>query len=221
MTIDQREQTVPQEQESRLKMTDFGPVTPEDYPTLLNWFQHGAIREHFAFVPKTLEDLANFYETHDQHGYAARNARGEILGALTLRDNLSSIRRNGYVERVAVGPEYQGKGIGTQMMAAAINHAFSQEGHNYYKLTLAVVPDIETWERTYHVYKKLGFKDGAVWRNHVVIEAGLVEPGATPADGAILRMLSDGSQEQLIVKDAIWMDLMRSEWESDQWKTTR
>lgn len=195
-----------------LSVTQLRGVEDADFPVILDWYHHPSIREHFASSPTTVEGLQQVFGGKDIHPLVAVNEFGELVGVLTFRDNLSSGARNGYLERVAVSPDVQGRGIGTAMLRRSLDHAFDASGLNYYKVTLGVVTDITTWERTKHVYEKLGFREGGVWRRHVVISAQhLSEAPAALTPHQQLRDTANGV-ELLELRDAIWMDLTKDEW---------
>lgn len=181
----------------------------EDMSTLVEWFNHPSVAEHFASSPKSSEELWNYYSQEDQHGLVAVDSQGDLVGVLTLRDNMASGKRNGYMERVAVNPEKHNKGIGTRMLKEALVWAFSPEGAAYYKITLGVVVGVDSWERTRHVYEKLGFREVGVWRNHVVVS---VDTKSLTDNDCIERKVGNNT-EIVEVKDAIWMDLLSSEWQ--------
>lgn len=187
-------------------------LEPRDLPTLLEWFHHPNIREHFASTPHTVEELGQEYAEPGNHNYIAENTLGEVVGVFTFRDNLSAGSRNGHLERVAIAPHLQNKGIGSQMVRQALEIAFSAQEHNYYKVNLGVVTDIKDWERTKHVYEKMGFGEVGVWRKHVVTQVEhLTQPPQEVLPSQQVRMVSTG-YELITVKDAVWMDLLQSEW---------
>lgn len=202
----------------RLCVDSLRPIQPSDLACILRWFQHQNVRDHFAGVPQNEHELAKNYDD-DNHGYVGINGLLQPVGVLTFRDNVASKRRNGYLERVAVDPENQSKGVGTQMMQKAIEYAFDPSGLNYYRISLGVVQGVEGWERTKHVYEKMGFKGTGVWKDHVVIGAQEIDPRFAPAvvqAGTIVRPLPNGNFEVMTVRDVIWMELLKSDWENAQ-----
>jgi ribosomal protein S18 acetylase RimI-like enzyme len=166
------------------------------------------VKKHFASLPQSVEELDAYYSQPDHHSFVALDGMSRLVGVLTYRDNLSSGARNGYMERVAIDPERQNQGLGSQFVHQAVEVAFAEAGQNYYKVTLGVVVGVDGWERTRHVYEKMGFMEVGVWRNHVVVGINYAEH----IPGAVVDRQVNGTLERCVVRDAIWMDLMREEW---------
>lgn len=106
-----------------------------------------------AAIPLKKTDVEDMIVSGANRLFVARSMDNKkIIGMLTLIVFRIPFARKGLLEDITVDQEYRGKGIGTKLIAAAINQA-REEGVKYLDFTSR--PERVEANR---LYKRLGFK---------------------------------------------------------------
>lgn len=97
-----------------------------------------------------LTDLAAYYITGGGNFFVATDSDGALQGFVGLRHDGDG---HATLKRLAVLPDFEGRGIGTTLVQALINWATQ---HDFRSISLQTGGDEQARER---IYLKLGFKD--------------------------------------------------------------
>lgn len=146
------------------------PISENDTDNILRWRNSEAVKKFFCMQ----EDL-----TREEHEWWLKNRvqTGKViqfiivdkeleedLGTVYIRD-LDKQNRNGEFGIYIGEVQSRNKGIGTQAMALICDYAFKQL--KLHKVHLRV---LATNERAISVYKKNGFKEEGIFKDHLYIE---------------------------------------------------
>lgn len=184
---------IPETRESS-KLELVRTVEEEDIYTILRWASNSEVRRHLDPAPTVPSNWSNpeeisrcsaelwyYYQNKGEpkkiQPLLAADFLGEPLGVLTIRwhgDPYVPVgRRIASIERLIVDPEMWRKGIGTKLMATAIDLAFNEyKGYSHSQGAKSVRAWIMTdklaspWERNYNLLRRLGFQvvnDEAHW----------------------------------------------------------
>ncbi|SDM96617.1 GNAT family N-acetyltransferase [Siphonobacter aquaeclarae] len=129
------------------------PATESDLPGVLNLYQTALEDPVLLSDEAALATFRKMQQYPDYTLYVAESGE-EIVGtfALLIMDNLGhNGAKSGVVEDVAVLPELQGRGIGREMMAFALN--VCRQKHCY---KMALSSNLRR-TRTHAFYESLGF----------------------------------------------------------------
>ncbi|MDZ7373809.1 MAG: GNAT family N-acetyltransferase [candidate division KSB1 bacterium] len=133
-----------------------------------------AIEERFGTVggltwqDRKRRDIERDLDLHAPHTLVAE-MEGRVVGYVTSHpDPLSRI---GWIPNLAIHPEYQGRGIGRELLEAALEQ-FRRLG-----MALAKIETLAHNERALHLYQELGFVEVAR-QVHLVRPLERSEPGA-------------------------------------------
>lgn len=110
----------------------------------------------------------------------AENLRGEVLGYAGMHNILGE----GYIDNIAVFPQMQGKGIGSELVNALLNYG---EQNGLIFITLEVRPSNEA---ALSLYRKYGFQQEGVRRGyyrHPTEDAWILTRWFPPAGHESLR----------------------------------
>jgi len=143
----------------------------ENEPDLTAYFQiltHPANIEHFASQPKNPAELKTELIQSNIRTYIGKNLLGEIVGGGGI-ENAPRGQHDHLLVKVVVHPDYQGNGIGRQLVIALTDMAFStpavtttatgeRKERERIKLDAAVIREIEGWDRMPRLLRSLGFK---------------------------------------------------------------
>jgi GNAT superfamily N-acetyltransferase len=129
------------------------PAAESDLPGVLNLYQTALEDPVVLSSEAALATFRKMQQYPDYTLYVAESGQ-EIVGtfALLIMDNLGhNGAKSGIVEDVAVLPEFQGRGIGREMMAFALNVCRQKQ---CYKMALS--SNLRR-TRTHAFYESLGF----------------------------------------------------------------
>ena len=129
-------------------------LTKGFFQTLSNLATLGSIREDLKQAEKILQEIKSYpiYKIF----VAVKNDDGEIIGSITLLIEQKFIHnggRAGHIEDVVTRKEYEGIGVGSALVHAAL--AFAKE-KNCYKVIL------DCSEKNLPFYKKIGFRQNEI-----------------------------------------------------------
>jgi GNAT superfamily N-acetyltransferase len=143
----------------------------ENESDLTAYFQmltHRANIEHFASQPKNPAELKTELIQSNIRTYIGKNLLGENVGGGGI-ENAPRGQHDHLLVKVVVHPDYQGNGIGRQLIIALTDMAFStpavtttatgeQIERERIKLDAAVIREVESWDRMPRLLRGLGFK---------------------------------------------------------------
>lgn len=124
---------------------------------------------HFSNPPVDTEDLKRKLIRDRTHAYLAINQEGTVVGAGGINDAIEKTEHDHFLVKVAVHPEYQGRGLGRKLVSELTDIAFltpavmvgadgEQTERERIKLDAAVIRDIEGWDRMPRVLRSLGYR---------------------------------------------------------------
>ena len=140
-------------------------ATPDDAPALVRIFSGPRAIAGTLQIPYTSEEARRQRIANAPEGTYPLVAvvDGEVVGQLTLHTNLTRPRRRHVGSLgMAVRDDWQGKGVGTALMAAAIDLA--DNWLNLTRLELEVYVDNEP---AFRLYTKFGFEIEGTYRRGV------------------------------------------------------
>ncbi len=168
-----------------------------------NLLRNRSNRQHFTNVPKTIEDLRRELSRPGIHGLVIKNALDEIddptinplhkiIGYSMIEDPPEG-QEDAWIKHAVIANYYQNRKerdrsknhVGTRSMRTIIKWAFetkTTDGRERTKLNAAVVKWVPNWERAYHMFDLLGFRDMATFKNQAIVQL---------ADGKIVRTDTD------------------------------
>lgn len=127
----------------------------EDLPAILSLYAQPNIDNGKVLSAEEAQKIFTRIKSYPNYKIFVAKAEGETVGtfALLIMDNLAHMGApSGIVEEVAVHPNWQGKGIGKQMMEFAMNRCREM---GCYKLALS--SNLKR-EAAHHFYESLGFQ---------------------------------------------------------------
>ncbi len=130
-------------------------TSDEDLPTILSLYAQPDVDDGRVLSLKEAKRILNRIKRYPRYQVYVAEAQGEVVGtfALLIMDNLAHMGApSGIVEDVVVNPDWQGKGIGKQMMQFAVEHCRKM---GCYKLVLSSNLKREVAHR---FYESLGFQ---------------------------------------------------------------
>jgi ribosomal protein S18 acetylase RimI-like enzyme len=139
-------------------------ATEADLPAVLALYAQPQIDDGEVLDLEDAREIHARFALYPDYALYVVEERGEIVGsfALLIMDNLGHLGApSGVVEDVVVAPSRQGRGIGKQMMAFAIERCHER---GCYKLALS--SNLKR-ERAHEFYESLGFeRHGYSFRIH-------------------------------------------------------
>lgn len=116
--------------------------------------QQNSFAEHFGFVPRDFESWVKRIQADKsipKDGIYLLEFHGNAEGFIWL-DDIDGLDLRGFVERIGVNKEHQGKGFGQLLLSTALAH-FSRRGYVYAELGV----DTQNASNALRVYEKMGF----------------------------------------------------------------
>ncbi len=195
-------------------------ITEPDYTNILHWVSVSETRKHLdppparaildwtneADIKAGLQELSQYYQNKEEDPQkitpvVAINDRDESIGVLTIRwrgdPYVPKDRKIASIERFVVNPELQERGVGTQLMLAALEIIFSHykgyvNGESAKEVRLWVMSDelAGDWQRNFSFFRRFGFE---------------VMKGNWKEYAAKRGIATD--------RDALWLQLTREKWE--------
>lgn len=141
-------------------------ATPDDAPALVRIYSSPRALRGTLQIPYTSEEARRkrLIDLPEGSYPLVAEVDGEVVGQLTLHTNPTSPRRrHAGALGMAVRDDWQGKGVGTALMAACIDLA--DNWLNLRRLELEVFTDNEPAIR---LYKKFGFEIEGTLRQHAL-----------------------------------------------------
>lgn len=140
----------------------------EDMPLLLEWRNNPDHRKYYReYRESSLEDQINWYENimmkdSTWHHFIVKpiDNLNKNIGVAFL-NHIHPIYRTGEFGITLGDPEYRGKGYGKDMLITLIKYGFDQLNLN------RIWCEVYSNNDSIHVYRKIGFKDEGVLRQHV------------------------------------------------------
>jgi glucosamine-phosphate N-acetyltransferase len=131
------------------------------FQTLSNLAMVGRIRDDLEQAKKILQEIKSYplYKIF----VAVKNDDAEIIGSITLLIEQKFIHdggKSGHIEDVVTRKEYEGIGVGSALVSAAL--AFARE-KNCYKVIL------DCSEKNVRFYEKIGFRRNEISMRHDLI----------------------------------------------------
>jgi GNAT superfamily N-acetyltransferase len=129
-------------------------ATTKDTPSVLYVYRETGLSSSGDLSPNETAAIWKRIQTYPNYKIYVAETEGKVLAtfALIIIENLAHGGvRSGLVEAVAVLPEYQGQGIGKQMMQFAMNRC---KDYRCYKMALS---SNETRTEAHKFYENLGF----------------------------------------------------------------
>lgn len=134
---------------------DIREAGKEDLPNILQLYKQPDMDQGIALSLEQAEAIFHKMTLYPNYKLFVVDNNCEIIGtfALAIMDNLAhNSAPSGLIEDVVVNTEWQGKGIGKQMMNYAIEQC---KKHNCYKVALS--SNLKR-EKAHHFYEALGFE---------------------------------------------------------------
>ena len=151
-----QEASAPMEKTEELQLQ---PIeTEQDVTDFFSLLTHPANHEHFSPYPLDYGEFLKAIQQPDIHAYMVRD-EGVMVGAGVLADAPRE-RHDNWLEKIVVNPYKQNKGMGTRLIRAFTETAFTtpnHDGRTREKVVYATIGDVEGWERMDAIAKKLGF----------------------------------------------------------------
>ena len=105
-------------------------------------------------------------ETKKFHNYIVAEDKGKIIGIVTWIVHGLTRHRLCELDRIAVLPEYQGKGLGKKLFNALVKDAKSYYKKNKSKLRKLYLLTHADNKKAHRFYEKLGFKHETTLKQH-------------------------------------------------------
>ena len=117
---------------------------------------------------KDLSEGLNVFksEAEKNHNYIVAEEKGKIIGIVTWLMHGLPKHQLCELDRIAVLPEYRGKGVSRKLFEALIKHAKSFYKKNRSKLRKMYLLTHADNARAHKFYEKLGFKHETTLREH-------------------------------------------------------
>ncbi len=130
-------------------------------------------RGHFSSPPETAEELKAECEKPGNHPLVGLNKLGEVIGGAMIEDAARN-QHDHFLTKVAIDPDLQGRGLGTEMVRNAIDYACTHETYDRRprrKLDIAIIVGIPGWEKMRRLVQSFGlFERVSELKNQVDVE---------------------------------------------------
>lgn len=145
------------------------PLQSSDIEDLIKWRNNPQIRESAMIHPfpvardleeKWLSGLLNDITNTRVYFGIEKKEKNKLIGYTSLT-RINQINRNCYFGIIIGETEDQGKGMGQEATKLTVNYALKYL--NLHKISLEVLSENE---QAIHIYKKLGFKEEGLFREH-------------------------------------------------------
>lgn len=147
----------------------------QDMTVYFKLLTHPLNREHFSSPPTDPDNLKYKLTRDGTRAYLAENMLGETVGAGGINDAAAG-EHDHFLVKVVVDPQFQGKGLGKQLVVNLIEKAFSTktgDGRDRTKLDAAIIREVPGWDRMPHLLATLGFHPVSILVDQVdVVVAG-------------------------------------------------
>ena len=135
---------------------------------------------HFSGPPEDPADLKLKLVRDRTHAYLAENMLGEVVGAGGINDAPEG-EHDHFLVKVAVHPDYKGRGMGRQLVTALTDMAFSipavtitatgeRKERGRIKLDVAVIRYVEGWDIMPRLLSGLGYRFVHFLPNEVTVK---------------------------------------------------
>lgn len=140
----------------------------EDMPILLEWRNNPDNRKYYReYKESNIEDQILWYENimmkdPSWHHFVVKpiDNPNKVIGVVLL-NHIHYVYRTGEFGITLGDPEYRGKGYGKDMLITLIKYGFEQLNLN------RIWCEVYSNNESVHLYRKIGFKDEGVLRQHV------------------------------------------------------
>lgn len=140
----------------------------EDMPTLLEWRNNPDHRKYYReYRESSLEDQLKWYENIMMkdptwyHFIAKPISNPDKIIGVAFLNHIHPIYKTGEFGITLGDPEYRGKGYGKDMLITLIKYGFEELNLN------RIWCEVYSNNDSIHVYRKVGFKDEGILRQHV------------------------------------------------------
>jgi UDP-4-amino-4,6-dideoxy-N-acetyl-beta-L-altrosamine N-acetyltransferase len=140
----------------------------EDMPLLLEWRNNPEHRKYYReYRESNLEDQLNWYENimmkdSTWHHFIVKPIDNPNINiGVAFLNHIHPIYKTGEFGITLGNPEYRGKGYGKDMLLTLIKYGFEELNLN------RIWCEVYSNNDSIHVYRKIGFKDEGVLRQHV------------------------------------------------------
>ncbi len=160
------------EAQERYTLVPLRELDLESESDLTAYFQmltHPSNIEHIISPPEDVEDLKRKLVRDETFTYIAENMLGEIVGAGGIND-ASQGEHDHFMVKVVVSPDYKGTDIEKNLFAALTDKAFTtsaRDERERLKLDIAVIRDVNDWDRVPRILRELGYNFRSFLPNQV------------------------------------------------------
>lgn len=163
--------------------------TLEDMPLLHKWRNNPDHRKYYReYRESTLDDQISWYNNillkdPTWHHFVVKPLEKDKVIGVVFLNHIHPVYKTGEFGITLGDPEYRGKGYGKDMLITLIKYGFEELNLN------RIWCEVYSNNNSIHLYRKIGFKDEGILRQHVFKEN-------TYLDSHILGMLKSEYNER-------------------------
>ena len=139
----------------------------EDMPKLLEWRNNPNHRKYYReYRESNIEDQITWYENimmkdPSWHHFVVKPINSNKIIGVVFLNHIHPVYKTGEFGITLGDPEYRGKGYGRDMLETLIKYGFEELNLN------RIWCEVYSNNDSMHLYRKIGFKDEGVLRQHV------------------------------------------------------
>ncbi len=144
---------------------DVRQATIDDIEAILKIYSQPAIDDGVSLEVDEAKKIFDIINTYPSYTIYLATVKGEVVGtiAVLIMDNIGHLgKQSAIFESIAVLPEWQGKGVGKELLRFAINKC---KKANCYKITLSA--NIKR-KAAHRFYESIGFTQHGVSYKYII-----------------------------------------------------